>query len=148
MELCCKQTVMQLCPDPGHRNFPVEDLADSGWSIRAVPGPSWAVDLARLMVPVVEVLLAGGSILAPVDQRDVEGTGSALSVCVATLPLVPARGIAQFENVELTGDEAKCNHAQSSESSRRSDHHNADCCIETLMRTARSVAGYADCRVD
>lgn len=138
----------QLFPDPGHRNFPVEDLADSGWGIRAVPGPSWAVDLARLMVPVVEVLLAGGSILAPVDQRGVEGTGSVLSVCVATLTLVPAREIAQFENVVLTGDEAKCMHARSSVSSRRLDRHSVDCCTGTLRRIAQFVAGCADCHVD
>lgn len=139
---------MQLCPDPGHRNFPVEDLADSGWGIRAMPGPSWAVDLARLMVPVVEVLLAGGSILAPVDQRDVEGTGSALSVCVATLPLVPARGIAQFENVELMGDEAKYTHARSSVRSRSLDRHSADRCTERLRWILKIVAGRADCHVD
>jgi len=148
VELCCKQTVMQLCPDPGHRNFPVEDLADSGWSIRAVPGPSWAVDLARLMVPVVEVLLAGGSILAPVDQWGGEGIGGEWPVCVAALTLVPARGIAQFENVVLTGDGAKCMHARGSVSSRRLDHHSVDRYIETLMWIAQFVAGCADCHVD
>ena len=99
-------------------------------------------------MPVVEFLLAGCSILALVDQRDAEGTGGVSSVCVATLALVPARGIAQFESVVLTGDEVKCNHARSSVSSRRLGHHSADCCIETLRTISQSVAGCADCHVD
>lgn len=99
-------------------------------------------------MPVVEFLLAGCSILAPVDQRDAEGTGGVSSVCVATLTLVPALGIAQFESVVMMGDEAKYTHAQSSESLRRLDHHNADCCIERLRRIAQAVADCADCHVD
>lgn len=126
--------------------IPVEGLAGSGRCIRKVLGPSWSVDFARLTVHVVEVLLAGCSTLALVDQRDAEG--SVLSICVATLTLVPARGIAQFENVVLTGDEVKCNHARSSVSSRRLGHHSADCCIETLRTISQSVAGCADCHVD
>lgn len=139
---------MQQYPGPGCRNFPVEGFADSGWGIRTVPGPSWSVGLARLMVPVVEILSAGCSILALVDQRDVEGIGSALSACVATPTQVPARGTAQFENVALTGDEAKYTHARGSVSLRRLDHHSVDRCIETLRKISQVVADFADCHVD
>lgn len=76
----CKQMVMPICPDLGHRNFPVECLADSGWRIRTVLGPSWAVDFVRLMVPFVVSLLAGCSALAQADRRDAEGIGSAFPV--------------------------------------------------------------------
>lgn len=133
--LCCTPTAI-----------PVEGLAGSGRCIRKVLGPSWSVDFARLMVPVVEFLLAGCSTLAPVDQCDVEG--SVLSIYVATLALVPARGIAQFENVVLRGDEAECNHVRSFVSSRKLDRHSADCCIETLRTISRSLAGCAGCHVD
>ena len=78
--LYCKQMVMPVCPDLGHRNFPVEGLADSGWRIRTVLGPSWLVDFVRLMVPVVVALLADCSVLALVDRRDAEDIGSALPV--------------------------------------------------------------------
>jgi hypothetical protein len=132
---CCTQTAI-----------PVEGLTGSGRRIRTVLGPSWSVDFARLMVPVVEFLLANCSTLALVDQRDAEG--SELSTCVATLILVPARGIAQFENVALTGDEAKCKHAQSFVSSRKLDRHSADDCTETLRTIAQDVVGCADCHVD
>ena len=126
--------------------IPVEGLAGSGRCIRKVLGPSWSVDFARLTVHVVEVLLAGCSTLALVDQRDAEG--SVLSICVATLTLVPARGIAQFEGVVLTGDEVEYTHAQDSVSLRRLDHHIAGCCIERLRRIAQAVAGCVDCHVD
>ena len=99
-------------------------------------------------MPVVEFLLVGYSILALVGQRDAEGAGGVSSVCVATLTLVPARGIAQFESVVPRGDEVEYSHAQSSVSLRRLDRHNADCCIETLRRIAQAVAGCVDCHVD
>lgn len=119
----CKQMVMQVCPDLGHRNFPVEGLVDSGWRIRTVLGPSWSVDFAMLMVPVVVSLLAGCSILALVDRRDVEGIDSAFPVWVVTLTLVPGQGIAQCENVELTGDEVTYSHARSSVHSHKLGRH-------------------------
>ena len=100
------------------------------------------------MVPAVGILLAGCSIHALVDQRGAEGTGSVVSVCVAMLILVPARGIAQFENVELMGDEAKYTHARNSVSSRSLDRHSADPCTETLRWILKIVAGRADCHVD
>ena len=99
-------------------------------------------------MPVVEPLLAGCSILALVDLRDAEGTGSVLLIGVATPILVPAPGIVQFENVVLTGDEVECTHAQDFVSSSKLDHHSADRCIETLRRIAQAVADCADCLVD
>ena len=83
-----------------------------------------------------------------VGQRDAEGAGGVSSVCVATLTLVPARGIAQFESVVPRGDEVEYSHAQSSVSLRRLDHHIAGCCIERLRRIAQAVAGCVDCHVD
>ena len=78
--LYCKQMVMPVCPDLGHRNFPAEGLADSDRRIRMALGPSWSADSVRLMVPVVVCLLAGCSILARVGRRDAEGIGSAFPV--------------------------------------------------------------------
>lgn len=140
--LYCKQMVMPVCPDLGHRNFPVEGLADSGWRIRTVLGPSWLVDFVRLMVPVVVSLLAGCSVLALADRRDAGGIGSAFPVCVVAPTLVPEQGTGQFENVVLTGGEAMYSHARSSVHSRKLNRHSEDCCIETPRRRC------ADCHVD
>ena len=104
--LCCKQMMMPVCPDFGHRSFPVEGLVDSGCRIRTVLAPSWSVDFARLMVPVAVPLLGGCSVLALADLRDAQGIGSAFPVCVVALNLAPEQGTAPFENVALTGDEA------------------------------------------
>lgn len=140
--LCCKQMVIPVCPDLGHRNFPVEGLADSGWRIRTVLGPSWLVDFVRLMVPVVLSLLAGCSVLALADRRDAEGIGSAFPVCVVALTLLPEQGTAQFENGALMGDEATYTHARSFVHSRNLDRHSEDRYMQTPRR------GCADCRVD
>ena len=140
--LYCKQMVMPVCPDLGHRNFPAEGLADSDRRIRMALGPSWSADSVRLMVPVVVCLLAGCSILAPVDRQDAEGIGSVFPVWVVTLTLAPEQGIAQFENVALTGDEATYTHARSFVHSSSLDRHSEDHYIETPRRAC------ADCRVD
>lgn len=93
-------------------------------------------------MPVVVSLLAGCSILAPVDRQDAEGIGSVFPVWVATLTLAPEQGIAQFENVALTGDEATYTHARSFVHSSSLDRHSEDRYMETPRRAC------ADCRVD
>jgi hypothetical protein len=102
---------MAATSDLGHCSFPAgrDGLADSAGRMRqhTLREPSWLVGFVTSKVLVVEMLLAGCSIQALVDQPGTEDVGSWLSGRVVPRTRVPARGIARSEHVALLGDEVE-----------------------------------------